>query len=214
MRKMMKSIAAVLAVSALTAGSAFAADKLVVMGTDGTTKKFVVTDTGQAMFPSTSAGKSPSLVNGEGPLLNFALLSLYGDSSVANSGAALQMVPKGTGYNANIKAQMTVFNTDYNADSTNYEAMVLRAAGVKFSINSVYTGTGTLRPIEFQLQNSAKMTIATNGYVGIGTTTPTSPLAVVGLPTFADNAAALAGPPVLKAGDLYRTATGQLMVVY
>jgi len=47
MRKMITSIAAVLAVSALMAGSAFAgADKLVVKGTDGTTTKFSVQDDG------------------------------------------------------------------------------------------------------------------------------------------------------------------------
>lgn len=46
MRKMMKAIAAVLAVSALMAGSAFAADKLSVKGTDGSTNVFRVDDTG------------------------------------------------------------------------------------------------------------------------------------------------------------------------
>lgn len=34
----------------------------------------------------------------------------------------------------------------------------------------------------------------------------------VGLPVYADNAAALAGK--LKTGDAYRTSTGQVMVVY
>lgn len=50
------------------------------------------------------------------------------------------------------------------------------------------------------------------GNVGIGTATPGSKLSVVGLPTYADNTAALAGG--LVAGDFYRTSTGVLMVTY
>ena len=48
--------------------------------------------------------------------------------------------------------------------------------------------------------------------VGINTTTPTSSLQVVGLPTYADNTAALAGG--LTAGAFYRTSTGVLMVTF
>lgn len=50
----------------------------------------------------------------------------------------------------------------------------------------------------------------TTGNVGIGTTTPGSKLAVVGLPVYADNTAAAS----LSVGDFYRTATGQVMVKY
>ena len=50
------------------------------------------------------------------------------------------------------------------------------------------------------------------GNVGIGTDNPGSKLAVVGLPTYADNTAALADG--LVAGDFYRTSTGSLMVTY
>jgi hypothetical protein len=214
MRKMMKAIAAVLAVSAMMVGTAFATEKLIVKGTDGTTTVASISDTGMILLPNSSGtNRGAGLVNA-GALNNFALISVAPDPAVASAGASLQMVPKGTGYSASLKAQMTVFNTDFNADGNNYEAMVLRAAGSKFSINSVSVGTGLQRPIEFQIQNAAKMSIATNGYVGIGTTTPTSPLAVAGLRTFADNAAALADPTPLKAGDFYRTSTGQLMVVY
>lgn len=46
-------------------------------------------------------------------------------------------------------------------------------------------------------------TITSAGNVGIGTTTPNSKLAVVGLPVYANNAAAVGGG--LAAGDFYRT---------
>ena len=54
--------------------------------------------------------------------------------------------------------------------------------------------------------------ITSSGNVGINTTTPTSKLQVVGLPTYADNAAAITGG--LTAGAFYRTVLGVLMVVY
>ena len=50
------------------------------------------------------------------------------------------------------------------------------------------------------------------GNVGIGKKDPKSKLAVVGLPVFADNVAAISGS--LTAGDFYRTASGVVMVVY
>lgn len=50
------------------------------------------------------------------------------------------------------------------------------------------------------------------GNVGVGTVSPTSKLQVVGLPVYADNAAATSGG--LTAGAFYRTSTGVLMVVY
>jgi len=145
---------------------------------------------------------------------NFAYVAFSPEQIVPNSGIAFQIIPKGTGFNATIKSQVSIFGTDLIADPVNYEFLAIRATGSSFTINAAKGGTGLTRPIQFQIQNQAKMTIDTTGYVGIGTTTPTSQLAIVGLPTFASNAAALAGPPVLKAGDLYKTSTGQVMVVY
>jgi len=57
-----------------------------------------------------------------------------------------------------------------------------------------------------------KVRITALGNLGVGTTAPTSKLQVVGLPVFADNAAALAGG--LTAGAFYRTAAGVLMVAF
>ena len=57
---------------------------------------------------------------------------------------------------------------------------------------------------------STKMTILQSGNVGIGTTTPTSKLQVVGLVSYADNAAAIAGG--LTVGAFYHT-SGVVKVV-
>ena len=220
MKKICKVILAAAAVVALAA-PAMAADKLIVKNAAGTADVAKITDSGQLLFPFTSLpGKNAGIANGGGDLDHFSLLAVNGDPSVTDSGAALQIVPRGGGFcidgTCYIKSQITVFNTDYNANATDYEAMVVAAQGGQFAINSVSTDTNgmQLRPITFQLQNVTKLTLATNGYVGIGTTTPTSPLAVAALPVFASNAAAKAGPPVLKAGDFYRTSTGVLMVVF
>jgi hypothetical protein len=64
----------------------------------------------------------------------------------------------------------------------------------------------------FSTLPGVRMTIKNNGFVGIGKTSPGSRLAVVGLPTYADNTAALAAN--LTAGDFYRTADGTVKVVF
>lgn len=76
------------------------------------------------------------------------------------------------------------------------------------SIISFFTGSGGYPSVI-----SEKMRInGQSGNIGIGTTTPTSKLQVVGLPVYADNTNAIAGG--LTAGAFYRTAIGVLMVVF
>ena len=212
MRNVTKKMLGAAAIVAIMSAPALAANDRLTVKNSTDVVVFKVDDAGAITFPVAN-GKGGSLSIAS-TLTNFGLVSVNGDQTVPSAGVAMQMVPRGTGYNANIKAQVSVFNTDFIADGVNYEALVLRAAGVKYSINATASGTGVIRPIQFQMQNQPKMTLDTTGYVGIGTTTPKSPLAVVGLPTFSSNAAALAGPPALVAGDFYKTATGQVMVVY
>lgn len=75
-----------------------------------------------------------------------------------------------------------------------------------------YGGTWNAHPSG---SGTTALTIKSDGRVGIGTITPTSPLQVVGIPTHADNAAAVTGG--LTAGAFYQV-TGsnprQLAVVY
>jgi hypothetical protein len=65
---------------------------------------------------------------------------------------------------------------------------------------------------------TAKFTVLGSGNVGIGTAVPSSKLSVVGLPSYADNAAALVGG--LAAGDFYMASgtgvaiKGTVMVAY
>jgi hypothetical protein len=70
------------------------------------------------------------------------------------------------------------------------------SSGAHYSwVQSAYVNSaGTTEPLVFQ---------QIGGNVGIGTTTPHSPLAVIGLPIYASNAAAITGG--LAAGDFFRT---------
>jgi hypothetical protein len=87
--------------------------------------------------------------------------------------------------------------------------------GDQASVSSSPTGLDTA-DLSFSTRTgnilTEKLKILSNGNVGIGTSTPTSTLQVVGLPVYADNTTALAGG--LTAGAFYRTSTGVLMVVF
>jgi hypothetical protein len=73
-------------------------------------------------------------------------------------------------------------------DASNYERGFLRWSSDVFEVGPEAAGTGTARPM--------RITAAT--------------LKLPNLPTYADNAAALAGS--LAAGDVYKTATGELRI--
>lgn len=79
-----------------------------------------------------------------------------------------------------------VYNTF--TDASNYERGFLRWSSNVFEVGPEAAGTGTARPM--------RITAAT--------------LKLPNLPTYADNAAALAGS--LVAGDVYKTATGELRI--
>ncbi|SRR5229473_8138629 len=90
------------------------------------------------------------------------------------------------------------------ADGYGVKIQALSAAGAALAIgvrNASAAWTEVLR-------------ILPSGFVGIGTATPHSALAVIGLPVYATNAAAITGG--LAAGDLYRTGANPdpVMVVH
>jgi len=75
------------------------------------------------------------------------------------------------------------------------------SANFGFNYQSAGSNNNFLTMGLFGVDNILNITAA--GYVGIATTAPKSPLHVVGLPVYANNAAALAGG--LTAGAFYRT---------
>ncbi len=88
-----------------------------------------------------------------------------------------------------------------------------QSGSVLYSIRSYIVGLSNGGFEIYDDTNSQpRLTITPAGNVGIGSNNPTSKLQVVGLPTYADNAAASSGG--LTAGAFYRTSTGVLMVVY
>jgi len=80
--------------------------------------------------------------------------------------------------------------------------------GGKLLISRSSDNVGSYMALSTTTTNAAgvteKMRIAASGNVGIGTTAPTSKLQVVGLPSYLDNAAAIAGG--LTVGAFYHTA--------
>jgi len=235
MRKMITSIAAVLAVSALMIGTATAADKLMVKGTDGTTDVFKVTDNGTIVtnggFYYDGATKRLGIgTSTPGIDLNVVrditlggtVMWLDGVGDVAYGpniairtarGSKAAMNPT---LNGDIVGQVN-FRGAYGSTGSAVFAPIRRSGFVSYATENytttaqgtnltfVTTANGSTTPTE-------KLFITGDGKIGVGTGVPTSMLQVVGLPVYADNTAALAGG--LTAGAFYRTSTGVLMVVY
>ena len=102
--------------------------------------------------------------------------------------------------------------TSYNVNGDTGAAIVsLDPAG------SIFFGTEAIKANGSSINVTTRMTVASNGNVGIGTISPAKTLHVngtvrlQGLPTYANNAAAIAGG--LVADDVYKTAAGELRIV-
>lgn len=130
--------------------------------------------TGSAGFvvgPS-ATGVAMSIKNPDN-IANFSQASFYPNSGT-NVGSAFAVVPRGTGLSAGLKAQFTVFNTDFIADSSNYEFLITRAAGTQFYVATGKVGTGTLRPLMFSAgygdgsTNENQLVLTAAGNIGIG----------------------------------------------
>lgn len=97
---------------------------------------------------------------------NFAVLSVY-PSAGTDVGAALAIIPRGTGYISALKSQLSIFNTDFNADQTNYEAFIARAAGTEFSFNIIEGGSGVLRPFSLQMNGTEYFEMGISGEISL-----------------------------------------------
>ena len=99
-----------------------------------------------------ATGIQPALLNPDN-LANFAQLQAYPKSGT-NVGMALAIMPKGTGFSGSIKANITLFGTDGIADTSNTETLLIRATGSAYNFLASATGTGTVRPINIQVNSS------------------------------------------------------------
>ncbi|MGB7924502.1 MAG: hypothetical protein WCF57_14770 [Pyrinomonadaceae bacterium] len=129
-------------------------------------------------------GIDPTLTN-PGQVAGASHLQLYPVSG-ANVNMTLSIVPRGNGVATN-RAALNLFNTDFTANSTNYEVLGLRARGSDFIIGTGKSGTGVERPLMLgagllsdTVSNKGQLYLATNGNVGVGTIAPTQKLEVAG----------------------------------
>jgi hypothetical protein len=107
---------------------------------------------------------------------NLPQITVY-PASGTNAGAIMAVSPKGTGFNATLKAQFSILNTDIIADPTNIEFMSQRGSGNDFKISTGASGTGTLRPLLISCgavaspaSNTNQLWINTNGTVSLNKT--------------------------------------------
>ncbi len=122
-------------------------------------------------------------LSGANSTTNVSNVTLYPGSGT-NVVMGLWFVPKGVGV-ATYRAQMLFFNTDYIADSTNYDMLRIYSTGTSYSFNSEIGGTGTLRPIIFSIAGSACLTInAASTITANQGFTAASTLTVTGAATF------------------------------
>lgn len=108
-------------------------------------------------------------------------LTVYPGSS-GNAKASLSVMPRGTGYSSTNKADISIYNTDYIADASNYECLRIRAMGTEYQFFSEKAGTGTRRPIRITAEgeNNGGLYLTITGEMGIGTVTPSAKLAING----------------------------------
>lgn len=140
----------------------------------------------------------------------------FGVSSVVQTnGASVGTITSGRVFDAKVSALTTgTITSGYNfygggsskagtGAITSFANMALVDSTTATNNTNVLIGTATIPAGNFALYSADTDSSYFAGKVGIGSSTPVSPLRVVGLPVYANNAAAIAGG--LAAGDLYRT---------
>jgi len=76
-------------------------------------------------------------------------------TSGTNVGVSMQITGKGTGLSGGVKAQHVYFGSDFTADSTNFNALVVGTFGSLNRITSVIGGTGTRQDLVIDANGSA-----------------------------------------------------------
>lgn len=108
---------------------------------------------------------------------NFGVIEMR-PSTGTDVSAGIYLIPRGAGFNASIKSQYTLFNTDARADPGNTEYCVFRAAGTAYHIGSAQNGSGVTRPIVIgaglgdTITNDNQFVVHPSGNIGIHTLTP------------------------------------------
>jgi hypothetical protein len=149
------------------------------IGTNQPTSKLHVVGSIEINDGSAGAGTNPT-IRSLNNFIDFSLLQFYPQTGT-NVNQSFQVIPRGIGASNN-KTQFVIFGTDYIADGTNTEYLVLRARDNDFVLLTGKDGTGTQKP--FILSGDGLVTnqlvLATNSNVGIGTTSPDAKLEVIG----------------------------------
>lgn len=105
-------------------------------------------------------------------------------ASGTNVAASFAVFPKGTGASSTYKTALGIWNTDFVADSTNFEAVILSANGTGgFTLGTYNGGSGAKRNLYFDVANvndhtnpsqAKQISLYTGGSVGINTRTESS----------------------------------------
>jgi len=179
---------------------------------------FLVKNTGNTirfgMVSSFTTNYLPKF-NSSGSFVNSAVFESGGNVGIGTTSPTEKLQSHGSG-EVFIKASSSTgtsfrgFAIGNNSTSTNSAYLKQNLDSGELQLVSGYDGYGGFST--FYTNGLERLRITSAGNIGIGTGTPTSKLQVVGLPVYADNAAATSGG--LTAGAFYRTSTGVLMVVY
>jgi hypothetical protein len=101
-------------------------------------------------------------------------------TSTANSATSIYILPSGT-------SPTSQFVASNNSDPTNASVFQIQANATETQLRSGITGTGTFLPLTMYTSGSERLRITTTGNVGIGTTSPSGILTVVGSGTVSAN---------------------------
>lgn len=210
-------LSAVVGLVALAPLHASAANKLIVRDATGTVDQYVVTDTGyvgigtntplkpiHVVGPNTTTTQilSQTIANsatGGGGFIGYHNRGAVGATALPNAGDRLGYFLFGSfdpiGGRA-LNAAGVTFRAD-GAWSSDGGANLSVPSSISFETCDVPIPPATASV------KVERIRVSGSGNVGIGTSAPTSKLQVVGLPVFANNAAAITGG--LTAGAFYRT---------